>query len=61
MLDGAQGFIDTNQQDRFDECESAVNDVLRRIRRVAPQWKVCSQSSLAALRVNLLASSGGLD
>ena len=39
-LDNAKGFIDTNQQDQFDECESAVNDVLRRIRRIAPQWKV---------------------
>ena len=43
VLDSAQGFIDTNQQDRFDECESAVNDVLKRIKRIAPQWKVCTQ------------------
>ncbi|KAI0738508.1 hypothetical protein C8Q80DRAFT_1205833 [Daedaleopsis nitida] len=39
LLDNARGFIDTTQQDRYDECESAVNDVLQRIRRVAPQWK----------------------
>ena len=41
MLDSAQGFIDTTQQERYDECEEAVNGVLQRIRRVAPQWKVC--------------------
>lgn len=40
LLDNARGFIDTTQQERYDECESAVNDVLQRIRRVAPQWKV---------------------
>ncbi|KAI0333860.1 hypothetical protein GY45DRAFT_188370 [Cubamyces sp. BRFM 1775] len=39
LLDGARGFIDTTHQERYDECESAVNDVLQRIRRVAPQWK----------------------
>ncbi|KAI0629379.1 hypothetical protein C8Q77DRAFT_1202629 [Trametes polyzona] len=39
MLDSARGFIDTMHQDRYDECESAVNEVLRRIRRVSPQWK----------------------
>ncbi|PIL24678.1 hypothetical protein GSI_12562 [Ganoderma sinense ZZ0214-1] len=39
MLDTAMGFIDTTQQERYDECEEAVNDVLQRIRRVAPQWK----------------------
>ena len=40
MLDNAKGFIDTTHQERYDECEGAVNDVLQRIRRVAPQWKV---------------------
>ncbi|KAL1941263.1 hypothetical protein VTO73DRAFT_7475 [Trametes versicolor] len=39
LLDGARGFIDTTHQERYDECESAVNEVLRRIRRVSPQWK----------------------
>ncbi|TBU47577.1 hypothetical protein BD309DRAFT_951562 [Dichomitus squalens] len=39
MLDRASGFMDTTQQERYDECEEAINDVLQRIRRVAPQWK----------------------
>ncbi|KAI0794459.1 hypothetical protein C8Q74DRAFT_1195156 [Fomes fomentarius] len=39
LLYNARGFIDTTQQERYDECESAVNDVLQRVRRVAPQWK----------------------
>ncbi|KAI0675819.1 hypothetical protein C8Q78DRAFT_1006690 [Trametes maxima] len=38
-LDRARRFIDTNHQERYDECESAVNDVFQRIRRVAPQWE----------------------
>ncbi|KAH9893391.1 hypothetical protein C8Q73DRAFT_746134 [Cubamyces lactineus] len=39
LLDAARGFVDTTHQERYDECESAVNEVLQRIRRVAPQWK----------------------
>ncbi|KAI8996428.1 hypothetical protein BD414DRAFT_455134 [Trametes punicea] len=39
LLDDAKGFIDTTRQERYDECESVVNEVLQRIRRVAPQWK----------------------
>ncbi|KAI0940945.1 hypothetical protein AcV7_003180 [Taiwanofungus camphoratus] len=39
LLDRAQGFVDTTDQDRFDECEGAVNEVLRRIRYLAQQWK----------------------
>ncbi|KAI0642247.1 hypothetical protein C8Q79DRAFT_917367 [Trametes meyenii] len=38
-LDRARRFIDTTHQERYDECESAVNDVFQRIRRVAPQWE----------------------
>ncbi|KAI0831808.1 hypothetical protein BC628DRAFT_1349864 [Trametes gibbosa] len=39
LLDTAKAFIDTTHQERYDECESAVNAVLQRVRRVAPQWK----------------------
>ncbi|KAH9846124.1 hypothetical protein C2E23DRAFT_605268 [Lenzites betulinus] len=39
LLDTARGFIDTTHQDRYDECENAVNGVLQRVRRVSPQWK----------------------
>ncbi|KAJ3557317.1 hypothetical protein NM688_g1539 [Phlebia brevispora] len=38
-LDKAEGFIGTTDQDRFDECEAAVNSVLQNIRRVAQQCK----------------------
>ncbi|KAF7789580.1 hypothetical protein EIP86_000526 [Pleurotus ostreatoroseus] len=38
-LDQAQGFIGTTDQDRFDECENAVNSVLQDIRRAAQQCK----------------------
>ena len=40
VVDTARGFIDTTQQERHDECEEAVNDVLQCVRRVAPQRKV---------------------
>ncbi|KAH9913967.1 uncharacterized protein BXZ73DRAFT_106752 [Epithele typhae] len=44
-LEEARGFIDTHLQDRYDECESAVNEVLQRIRRIAPQWKAVLMKS----------------
>ena len=49
LLDNAKGFIDTTHQDRYDECESAVNEVLQRIRRIAPQWKVLQNFCLLLL------------
>ncbi|KZT67377.1 hypothetical protein DAEQUDRAFT_713635 [Daedalea quercina L-15889] len=39
LLDKAAGFVETTDQDRFDDCENAVNQVLRRIRRVSQEWK----------------------
>ena len=42
-LDKAQGFVATNHQERFDECEEAVNQVLQDIRRFAQQVKVCGR------------------
>ncbi|EMD39295.1 hypothetical protein CERSUDRAFT_112943 [Gelatoporia subvermispora B] len=39
ILDKAEGFVDTTDQDRFDECEAAVNQVLQHIRRLANEWK----------------------
>lgn len=52
LLDSAKGFIDTTHQDRYDECEGAVNEVLQRIRRVAPQWKV--RTSVISCYLDLL-------
>ena len=40
LTDGARGFVDTGDQDRYDECESAVNQVLKDIKRLAPKLKV---------------------
>lgn len=42
LIDGARGFIDTGDQDRYDECETAVNQVLKDIKRLAPRFKVRS-------------------
>ena len=39
-LGEAEGFVETGDQDRFDECEGAVTSALSQIRRVAKQWKV---------------------
>ncbi|OCH91473.1 hypothetical protein OBBRIDRAFT_886899 [Obba rivulosa] len=39
ILDKAEGFVDTTDQDRFDECEAAVSQVLQHIRRLANDWK----------------------
>ncbi|THH27514.1 hypothetical protein EUX98_g6676 [Antrodiella citrinella] len=38
-LDGASGFTETADQERFDECESAVNDVLQGVRKWSQQVK----------------------
>ena len=40
LTDGARGFVDTGDQDRYDECETAVNQVLKDIKRLAPRFKV---------------------
>ncbi|TCD71745.1 hypothetical protein EIP91_005511 [Steccherinum ochraceum] len=39
ILDSASGFIDTGDQERFDECEASVNNVLQDIRRWSQQVK----------------------
>ncbi|GJE98094.1 hypothetical protein PsYK624_143160 [Phanerochaete sordida] len=38
-LDRAEGFVATHHQERFDECEDAVNQVLQDIRKFAQQIK----------------------
>lgn len=40
LIQGAEGFTFTGDQDRYDECETAVNQVLQEIRRLAQRWKV---------------------
>lgn len=39
LVEGAHGFIDTGDQDRYDECENAISQVLQEIRRLAQRLK----------------------
>ncbi|KAG7445004.1 uncharacterized protein BT62DRAFT_951320 [Guyanagaster necrorhizus] len=39
IKDGAVGFTYTGDQDRYDECEAALNRVLQDIKRLAQLWK----------------------
>ncbi|PPQ64214.1 hypothetical protein CVT24_008590 [Panaeolus cyanescens] len=39
LVEGAQGFMYTGNQDQYDECETAVNQVLKDIKRLAPRLK----------------------
>ncbi|KAF9477590.1 hypothetical protein BDN70DRAFT_880982 [Pholiota conissans] len=39
LTDGAQGFTYTGDQDRYDECEMAVNEALKTIKRLAQRLK----------------------
>ncbi|CAK5267741.1 unnamed protein product [Mycena citricolor] len=36
---GADGFTSTSDQDRYDECETAINQVVRDIKTVSQRWK----------------------
>lgn len=39
ILQRAEGFVDTGDQEHFDECESVMSDALRCIRSSAFEWK----------------------
>ncbi|KZT07285.1 uncharacterized protein LAESUDRAFT_651560 [Laetiporus sulphureus 93-53] len=39
ILDEAGNFVETTDQERFDECENAVTRALQRVRQLAQQWK----------------------
>ena len=39
-LKRAEGFIGTADQERFDECEEAVMNVLSQVRKIAKHWGV---------------------
>ncbi|GLB41696.1 putative centromere/kinetochore Zw10 [Lyophyllum shimeji] len=39
LKEGAQGFTYTAEQDRYDECESAITEVLQQVRRLAQRLK----------------------
>lgn len=40
LVNGAQGFTYTGDQDRYDECEAAINEVLKTIKRFGQKIKV---------------------
>jgi centromere/kinetochore protein ZW10 len=40
LVDGAQGFLDSADQARYDECEAALIQVLNEIRHLASKLKV---------------------
>jgi hypothetical protein len=44
ILDVTEGFVYTNDQDKFDTCEEAVNAVVKKVKRVWQAWKVSQQS-----------------
>ncbi|KAJ6619858.1 hypothetical protein B0H10DRAFT_1792597 [Mycena sp. CBHHK59/15] len=39
IAQGAEGFTFTGDQDRYDECESAISRVVQEIKRLAQRWK----------------------
>ncbi|KAJ7813634.1 hypothetical protein B0H13DRAFT_1925320 [Mycena leptocephala] len=39
IAQGAEGFTFTGDQDRYDECETAVSRVVREIKHLAKRWK----------------------
>jgi len=45
ILDAAEGFVGTTEQDRYDECEAAINQVLQETRRYSQQLKPVLQKS----------------
>lgn len=49
-MDVTEGFVYTNDQDRFDACEEAVNAVVKKVKRVWQVWKVGQTVSWPRLR-----------
>ena len=47
-MNATQGFVDTNDQDRFDSCEEAVNAAVKKVKRVWQVWKVSRISPLCS-------------
>ena len=51
--DGAQGFMYTGDQDRYDDCEAAINDVLKDIKRLAHRLKVVLQHATILISLTI--------
>ena len=54
MLDITEGFTYTNDQDRFDTCEEAVDAVVKKVKRVWQVWKVSEQPLDSNLVITLI-------
>ncbi|KAH8833103.1 hypothetical protein DL96DRAFT_1584707 [Flagelloscypha sp. PMI_526] len=39
ISEGSKGFVDTGNQEQYDECEAAVNGAVQQIKSFARQWK----------------------
>ncbi|TFK48548.1 hypothetical protein OE88DRAFT_1704425 [Heliocybe sulcata] len=57
ILSEADGFVDLADEEQFDECETAVNEALRHVRRLAQQWKPILQKSKYYTAVGLAAEA----
>ena len=40
-MDTVEGFVNTHNQEQYDECEAVIIRVVNHIRDIAQQWKVC--------------------
>ncbi|ESK96517.1 protein kinase subdomain-containing protein [Moniliophthora roreri MCA 2997] len=54
ISEGASGFTYTGEQDRYDECEAALNRVLKEIRMVSQRWKGLLTKSKYYMAVGLI-------
>ncbi|KAJ7446711.1 hypothetical protein FB451DRAFT_1291273 [Mycena latifolia] len=54
ILQGAGGFTFTADQDRYDECESAISRVVQDIKRIAQRWKGILNKSKYYMAIGLV-------
>ncbi|KAK7061029.1 ribosome biogenesis protein ytm1 [Paramarasmius palmivorus] len=54
ISEGASGFTDTGEQDRYDDCEAALNRVLKEIRMISQRWKGLLTKSKYYMAIGLL-------
>ncbi|KAF5373242.1 hypothetical protein D9615_007430 [Tricholomella constricta] len=58
LTEGAQGFTYTAEQDRYDECESAIMQVLQEVRRLAQRLKGILPKSKYYTAIGMVADAG---
>ncbi|KAJ7091428.1 hypothetical protein B0H15DRAFT_778155 [Mycena belliarum] len=57
IAQAAEGFTFTGDQDRYDECESAINRVVHEIKRLAQRWKGVLNRSKYYTAIGMLADA----